>query len=65
MNEMLALITLNHNSALLKRSENILNSFLEDENVSLYLKNPDGTSIKLKHGCGFIFMQSLNIKEGG
>ena len=49
-----ALGTLIHNGSLIRRSEQILNDYLdlnkENHKTCLYIENPDGTCIRLQPG---------------
>ena len=42
-------IRMMHNVMLLCKAENMINNLI-DNGMSIYLKNPDGTQIKLQHG---------------
>lgn len=45
-----------HNAMLLCEAEKMINSLIES-GMSIYLKNPDGTQVKLKPGMQMISME--------
>lgn len=63
MNEILAYVALSHNSALIKKAEKIINEMAADENTIIYIKNLDGSSLRLHAGCSLIFCQSIGGKN--
>ena len=55
-------IALMHNEMLICRAEKIINSLLE-AGLSIYLKNPDGSRIKLQEGIELMAMQIFEEEE--
>lgn len=50
-----------HNTMLLCKAERLINTLLEN-GMSIYIRNPDGTQVKLQEG---IQMFSLEVSECG
>ena len=50
-----------HNTMLLCKAERLINTLLEN-GMSIYIRNPDGTQVKLKAGMQ---MFSLEVSECG
>ncbi len=46
-----AITVLMHNGNLINRAEKILQNMAKNPNCYLYLKNPDGTRIRIQPGC--------------
>lgn len=59
MNAMSGMI---HNAFLVAEAEKTINRCLEN-GMYIYLKNPDGTQIKLQPGMGFITMEIPEVAE--
>jgi hypothetical protein len=55
-------IRMMHNVMLLCKAENMINSLI-DNGMSIYLKNPDGSRIKLQEGIELIAMQIFGEEE--
>ena len=51
-----------HNVMLLCKAENMINGLI-DNGMSIYLKNPDGSRIKLQEGIELIAMQIFGEEE--
>ena len=51
-----------HNAMLLCNAENTINRLLEN-GMTIYLKNPDGTQIKLKPGLQLISLEFVQEEE--
>lgn len=55
-------IRMMHNVMLLCKAENMINSLI-DNGMSIYLKNPDGTQIKLQQGMQLMSLQVVEEEE--
>lgn len=51
-----------HNALLIAEAERTINKCLEN-GMFIYLRNPDGTQIRLRHGMGFITMEIPEVSE--
>lgn len=51
-----------HNVMLLCKAENMINGLIDD-GMSIYLKNPDGTQIKLQQGMHLMSVQVVEEEE--
>lgn len=51
-----------HNVMLLCKAENMINSLI-DNGMSIYLKNPDGTQIRLRQEMQLISLQVVEEEE--
>lgn len=48
----------------IKHAERVLNSMAQDENVRVWIKNQDGTTIRIQPGCKVMVVIPIHIKEG-
>lgn len=55
-------IRMMHNVMLLCEAENTINNLI-DNGMSIYLKNPDGTQIKLQNGMHLMSAQVVEEEE--
>lgn len=46
-----AIAALTHNARLIEQTERVLQEFAESEHCYIYIKNPDGSRLKLQPGC--------------
>ena len=52
-----------HNELLVRNAERGLSQLAALDNMSVYIKNPDGTTIRLQPGCKVMYIQLIGGAE--
>lgn len=52
-----------HNHALIEKAERLINNFIRDGQGSVYIKQPDGTCVKIQEGAELISISGFTIEE--
>lgn len=48
-----------HNEMLVRNAERALSQLASLDNTKVFIKNPDGTTIRLQEGCKIAYLQSI------
>lgn len=48
-----------HNEILVRNAERALSQLASLDNTKVFIKNPDGTTIRLQDGCKLMYLQSI------
>lgn len=50
---------ISHNEILVRNAERALSQLASLDNTKVFIKNPDGTTIRLQAGCKIAYLQSI------